>query len=72
MNIFMQMLRIRARLRKLPRVLGVREIEEGLEEKTLWLLQHTKWIEESVSRMYSSLGINFFAVWVIYCLKLVF
>lgn len=45
MNIFMQMFRIRARLRKLPRLLGVREIEEGLEEKTLWLLRHTKWIE---------------------------
>lgn len=63
-NIFMQMFRIRARLRKLPRVLSVREIEEGQEEKTLWLLQHAKWIEGSVSQVgylcvYSSPGINF-------------
>ncbi len=53
MNIFMQMYRIRPRLRKLPRVLNTGEIEEGhfLPKKKkgkLWVSQHAKWMEGTV------------------------
>lgn len=55
MYIFMQMFRIRPRLRKLPRVLSVGEIKEGhflpkkkKKEKELWVSQHAKWMEGAV------------------------
>lgn len=49
-NIFMQMLRSRPRLRKLLRVLSVVEILEGHfstkeEKKEQWVSQHTKWMK---------------------------
>lgn len=47
------------------------------EEKTLQLLQHAKRMEGSVCLagylcVYETPGTDIFAVWVIYCLKLVF